>query len=337
MVLTIKNTFPPRAAFKTGAAVCLFAFVFTAVILIQPHTACAQKSLEKGAPAPNPANARVPDASPGAAADAGLVQAVKKYFDSVFAKNYEEAVGLMPKQAGGDDAIARIEKWRERFMSPSNLKVINVRDNGDGTLTATATFDYMNANGVKDIMREKVVLSLSGGKYAIKSHPSAENLSRGAQPPAAPAARTGSPAGYPVTMTPASQPAGPGAGVPNMASLLSALNSGSAGAAGANIDPGELLGLMNELVNDPDVLSLASNPRIMEIAKDPSMMSILLSGNMTAIEANPKVKELLSDPAIRKIIEKVAARKENPSSSGDGQTANPPSSVNGIDVDKIFD
>ncbi|HBC73736.1 MAG: hypothetical protein A2008_06230 [Candidatus Wallbacteria bacterium GWC2_49_35] len=311
----------------------VFIFIFCFIICLSVSPAGAQKTLESAGTQKSAAGSRTPDA----AADKNLSKAVQDYFDNLFAKNYEEAVKLMPQSSRGDAAIAKIERWREKFMSPSDLKIINVRDNGDGTLNATTTFNYMNANGVKDIMREKVVLSLSGGKYSIKSHPSAEaasNMQVSNQQPGNASGASNPGAGFPVTMTPNS-----GAGMPDMAGLLSALSGGAGGAGATNIDPGELLGLMTELVNDPDVMALSSNPKIMELAKDPTIMSTLLSGNMTAIEANPKIKELLSDPAIRKIVEKVSSKRSNPSSGDDsgGQPAAPPSSVDGVDVDKIFD
>ncbi len=304
----------------------LFVFIFLFVLyLILSHgavTVFAQKTLESG----GLKNIAAENDSP---ADAASDKIVAGYFECLFAKNYEEAVKLMPENSRAESEIARLERWREKFMSPSGLKIINSRSNKDGTITATVTFSYMNPNGVKDIMREKLTLAPAGGGFSVKSLHGADNASSSAasQPPS-PAASSATPV-TPVTMTPNAT------AMPDMSSLLSALSGGSAGSG--NIDPGELLGLMTELVNDPDVLALTSNPKIMEISKDPTIMSTLLSGNMAAIEANPKIKELLSDPAIRKIIEKVSSKRSAPSSHSGSEQTNPPSSINGIDVDKIFE
>lgn len=309
MNLTIKIL---KTSFFKIAAIILALIFFSNIA-----PAAAQKSLEDVGGAKNAPGSRMPDS----VVDSKLERPLRDYFENVFAKNYEEAVKSMPSGARGEAGIAKIEKWRESFMSPADLKILNSRDNGDGTHTATLTFSYTNANGVKDIMREKIILSSSGGGYTIKSQPSLER--------AASAAASGGAAGFaPVTMTPNA----PGGGLPDLSGVLKAF-SGGGGAGAANVDPGELLGLMTELVNDPDVMALSTNPKIMAIAQDPTIMSTLLSGNMHTIEANPKIKELLSDPAIRKIIEKVSAGRSGGGNSGSA----PPSSIDGVDIDKIFD
>ena len=299
----------------------IFIFVFTSVLFLNITPAEAQKSLEAGAPAKNASASRMSDS----VVDSKIERPLHDYFENIFAKNYEEAVKSMPQSARGEAAIAKIEKWRESFMAPEGLKILNSRDNGDGTITATLTFNYTNANGVKDVMREKIILNSSGGGYTIKSQPSLERT-------AAAAGASGGAAFTPVTMTPNA----PGGGLPDLSGVLKAFSGGD-GAGAANVDPGELLGLMTELVNDADVMALSTNPKIMAIAQDPSIMNTLLSGNMQAIEANPKIKELLSDPAIRKIIEKVSSNRSGGNSSGGNSGGAPPSSIDGIDVDKIFD
>lgn len=305
--------------FKFTPVILISVFVLFFVLLLNITPAGAQKSLETSAAAKNAAASRLPDG----VVDSKIEKPLRDYFENIFSKNYEEAVKSMPQSARGEAAITKIEKWREGFMSPEGLKIINSRDNGDGTVTATLTFNYTNANGVKDIMREKIILSSSGGGYTIKSQPSLERTA------AASAAGPSGNAGFtPVTMTPNA----PGGGLPDLSGVLKAF-SGGGGAGAANVDPGELLGLMTELVNDPDVMALSTNPKIMAIAQDPSIMNTLLSGNMQAIEANPKIKELLSDPAIRKIIEKVSSNRSGGGNSGGA----PPSSIDGIDADKIFE
>jgi len=299
-------------------------FISFFILTFYADAAFAQDTLESAVRKNAAAEKNAPE-------NTAAAKTVASYFESLFAKNYEEAVKLMPPTSRTENEIARLEKWREKFMSPSDLKIINSRANNDKTITATVTFSYMNSNGVKDIMREKLTLAPSGGGFSVKSFQGAQNVQSAAvsQLPAAANQAASTPVS-PVTMTP-NAPA-----MPDMSSLLSALSGGGGGGT-ANIDPGELLGLMTELVNDPDVLALTSNPKIMEISKDPSIMSTLLSGNMAAIEANPKIKQLLSDPAIRKIIEKVSSKKSSPSSNNGGEQPNQPSSVNGIDVDKIFE
>lgn len=315
MNITFKNSKPP---FFMVAAIILALIFFSNIA-----PAAAQKSLESGGAAKNATGSRMPDG----VIEPKIEQLLRDYFENVFAKNYEEAVKSMPSGARGEAAIDRIEKWRESFMSPADLKILNSRDNGDGTHTATVTFSYTNANGVKDIMREKIILTSSGGGYTIKSQPSLERALKTAA-----SASSGAAGFTPVTMTPNA----PGGGMPDLSGVLKAF-SGGGGAGAANIDPGELLGLMTELVNDPDVMALSANPKIMAIASDPSIMSTLLSGNMHAIEANPKIKELLLDPAIKKIIEKVSSNRSGGNSSGENSKNTPPSSIDGINVDEIFD
>ena len=105
------------------------------------------------------------------------------------------------------------------------------------------------------------------------------------------------------------------------------------GGGAANIDPGELMGLVTEMANDPEVMALASNPKIMALAKDPSIMNTLLSGNMAAIEANPKIKELMNEPAIQKLVERMKNKK-----SGGAQTPSGTGQPGGnADIDKIFE
>jgi|GEM_PF-6667046 len=313
----------------TRKCIAVLSFLFVLSFIVFSDCAFARSSSEVS----------VSDAGINSAAGDKKADAViKKYFESVFEKNYENAAGLMGNKVLADREISRMERWRESFLSPSDLKIINKKTSQDGVLIATVTFNYMNSNGVKDIKREKITLKLQNGDYEVASVPSFSKNN-----PSQTDSTVQNAAATPNNQAPVTIPSFPsmsGASAsPDLSSMINMLGGASTGAGSANIDPGELMGLMTELVNDPEVIALSANPKIMAIAKDPSMMSTLLSGNMSAIESNPKVKELLNDPSIRKIVEKIAAKKSGASISSPAAngSAEPPSSINGVDVDKIFE
>ncbi len=274
--------------------------------------------------------------------DEKIHEIVKSFFAMLFEKNYEGAAVFMENRQKPEKTIAAMEKWRERFMAPSDVKILNRKNNTDGSATAVVTFQYKNANGVSDIMREKVTLFNSAAELKIRNLDSLDAIIK-------PASKTVSGTVNTVSVS-TSQPDNSGAssaitsllsgntgsqsgGAPNITSLISAIGSGNGGAA--NIDPGELLGLMTDMANDPDVLALATNPKIMAIAKDPSIMSTLMSGNAAAAEADPRIKELLSDPGVQKIIEKMKNKKSGGSSGSSIEST--PSSVSDSQMDKIFE
>ncbi len=291
--------------------ILIFSIILLSFLYVIPREAAAQKTLESTTGEKTSTNTEAE-------------KILRSYFENIFTKNYEEAILSMHASARSDETIAKIERWRETFMSPENLKILNFQNNSDDTLTATVTFSYTSSSGVKDILREKILISSQGKNYYIKSHPSLDKR---------PAARQAAGAGFaPITMTPNV----PGGSMPDMNGILNMLSGGASAGGSTQVDPGELLGLMTELVNDPDVLALSSNPKIMSIAQDPSIMTTLLSGNLSAIEANPKIKELLSDRSIRKIIEKVAAKKSGGERQENASPAHP-SSIDSVDINKLFD
>lgn len=285
----------------------------------------------------NSAQPQIPSFKPREV-DQKINSAALAYFEDLFAKNYEGAAARMSKGAD-EKTIAKMEKWRDRFMSPSAPKVISQKANADGSVTAVVTFNYKNANGVEDLKREKITLSpATDGSAAVKNFDTLDSfvvpveippMPQTPQIPSAPNSGGGANAVDMINNL-LSQSSKGGTSAPNLTSIISAVGANGA----ANIDPGELLGLITELSSDPDVMALAANPKIMALAKDPAVMNTLLSGNMAAIEKDQRIKELLSDPAVAKIVEKIKNRRENGASAS---PAAPPSSINGVDVDKIFE
>lgn len=263
------------------------------------------------------------------ASDEKIDVAVKTFFASAFEKDYETAAMYMKTGESADKSVARIEKWREKFMAPSNLKILSKKRNADGTVAAVVTFQYKNANGVADIMREKVTVSAGDipkiamiesfdKKEAAKPQP--VQISSGT----APAAGGSSDTGIDGLIDSMGGGGNGGGSAPNITGIISAIGSGG----GGNIDPGTLMNLVTEMANDPEVLELATNPKIMAIAQDSSVMNLLLSGNMNAISKDPRVKELLSDPAVQKLINKMKNKTG-------GSKSQPSSST--TDIDKLFE
>ena len=276
--------------------------------------------------------------------DEKINETLRSFFAMLFEKNYEGAAALMENRQKFEKTVSAMEKWRERFMAPSEIKMLNRKKNADGSLTAVVTFQYKNANGVADIMREKITLSNSAAGLKVRNFDSLNAIMMPAPKPAAakvvpvtiPQNNSGASsddASSAITSLLSGSGASQSGGAPNITSLISAIGSNN---SAANIDPGELLGLMTDMANDPDVLALATNPKIMAIAKDPSIMSTLMSGNTAAAEADPRIKELLSDPGVQKIIEKMKNKKSGGGNSG-SSLESAPSSVSDSQMDKIFE
>ncbi len=274
--------------------------------------------------------------------DEKVNERLRSFLALLFEKNYEGAAALMENRQKQEKTVSAMEKWRERFMAPSDIKMLNKKKNADGSVTAVVTFQYKNANGVSDIMREKITLVNSTAELKVRNFDSLNSIMMSASKPVSPAAGV-----VPVTIPQNNSGASSsdassvinsllsgsqGGSAPNITSLISAIGSNN---SAASIDPGELLGLMTDMANDPDVLALATNPKIMAIARDPSIMSTLMSGNTAAAEADPRIKELLSDPGVQKIIEKMKSKRSGGNSGSSLESS--PSSVSESQMDEIFE
>lgn len=231
---------------------------------------------------------------------------VNNYFENIFNKNYEEAIKLLSNIENEEQTILKLDKWRKTFLSPNNLKIINIKENNDNTINVTLTFEYVTSNGIKDIIRDEVVITLTGkDKLLIKKHKSVSEISLTSDK--FNYEKQTDNYSYNNSNLNTNVENKNNLNFNNFSNLLSLFNSSQ----NSDINPLELFSLINELANDPDVLALASDPKIMEISNDPQIMNILLSGNLEAIQSNPKIQELMSHPAIKKIIEKVIAKNKN--------------------------
>jgi len=320
--------------------------IFLSVFFAGGSAVYAQSSLETGERRMVPASeevkiAEVKKSAENNYSDEKIHETLRSFFAMLFEKNYEGAAALMENRQKQEKIVSAMEKWRDRFMAPSEIKFLNQKKNADGSVTAVVTFQYKNANGVSDIMREKMTLSGTAAELKVRSFDSLNPIMMPAPktvptanvtPVTIPQNNSGSSSTDASSVINSLLSGSQGGSAPNITSLISAIGSNN---SAASIDPGELLGLMTDMVNDPDVLALATNPKIMAIAKDPSIMSTLMSGNTAAAEADPRIKELLSDPGVQKIIEKMKAKR-----SGGGQSSpsySPPSSVSESEMDKIFE
>ncbi|MEZ7893470.1 MAG: hypothetical protein QMC67_17175 [Candidatus Wallbacteria bacterium] len=274
-------------------------------------------------------------------ADEKIAGCIKEYLNAIFEKDYERAVSMMADQSKAESAIAKLENWRESFMAPANIKILNIKSTASSDYSAAFTFEYKNPSGVSDLIRGRIIIAVLNSKLKIKELVPAQRAAETSNTVAPNFSTPNNSSAYshskPQNSSTGSTAANTSNGSPDIASMISALSGSNAGASSGNmnVDPSALLNIMNQMMNDPDVLELATNPKLMEIAKDPSIMDTLLSGNKNAISNNPKIQELMNDPAVRKIIEKMKNKMENKGGSNENPSGSDPSQ--NINVDSIFE
>jgi len=307
--------------FKTASRPIIF--LVAAVIVFSPSICSAQTAETSLKSKPVTVEGKI-------ANEEKIDMTLKTFFSNVFEKDYESAAMYMKTGESADKAVAKIEKWREKFMTPSNLKVLSKKKNSDGTVAAVVTFQYKNQNGVADIMREKVTVSAGEiPKIAVLDSFDKKDTTSAQQPVQISGNTASNTGGNDLNglLNSLSGGGNSGGSAPNITSIISAIGSGGSGGGAMNIDPGTLMNLVTEMSSDPEVMQLATNPKIMAIAQDPSVMNTLLSGNMDAISKDPRIKELMNDPAIQRIVEKMKNKG--------GGSAKPSSGAN--EVDKLME
>lgn len=227
--------------------------------------------------------------------DGGAGDLARRFFTALFERRYEDAHALTTGRTAEETAFARYDAWAGKYFSPSDLKVLRVKPDGDGTV-AVVTFKYKTPAGVDAVERAELRLAGAPGAHRV------EGLKRRAGE-ADPAAAGGHHA--PVTI-PQNLPGAPGG---NPFGALSGLLSGMGGNAGGGAPGGELGGLLNsgpfgQLMADPQVLALASDPRVRAIANDPRIVGAIFSGDFDAIMNDPRLQQLADDPAFKNVLEK---------------------------------
>ncbi|MDD2766086.1 MAG: hypothetical protein PHE83_19150, partial [Opitutaceae bacterium] len=96
----------------------------------------------------------------------------QKFVNALFERRYEDAYALTTKSESEEAAFARYDAWAANYFSPSDLKVLRMKEEkGGGRQTGNLivlTFKYKNANGVDAIARAELIVAGASGAFKVE-------------------------------------------------------------------------------------------------------------------------------------------------------------------------
>lgn len=90
---------------------------------------------------------------------------------------------------------------------------------------------------------------------------------------------------------------------------IKAIRSAAGYRAAQSISPNDLMGIQQQLLNNPDTMelikALQNDPQIQAILQDPQLLQSITAGDVQALMNNAKFKALIDHPKIQEISNKV--------------------------------
>lgn len=91
--------------------------------------------------------------------------------------------------------------------------------------------------------------------------------------------------------------------------LFSVATMASGNDSSPDLDPAQMQGLQQRMLNDPGIMalimSLQNDPEMQALLSDPAVANAVQSGDLSALTSNPKVLQLLNKPQVKEIEQKM--------------------------------
>jgi hypothetical protein len=95
--------------------------------------------------------------------------------------------------------------------------------------------------------------------------------------------------------------------------LFSVATMASGNDSSQAVDPAQVQGLQERMLNDPGImaliLSLQNDPEMQALLSDPAVVAAVQSGNLSALTSNPKVQSLLGKQQVKEIENKIRSNR----------------------------